>query len=222
MNRWNRLVTMAVAHIRRHADAANVEIVFRYQNPEIGIDRVFNLQRNISETIGTTLNRIKTNIEKEHGKKAKKSKKSKKDNTTTDQPAEVTQGDVDLLIDRSESTTWLELLENVDDHNFKDTKLKVFGQEFVIAYNYPYVSQLTLPSVILADFDCYPAKFEVSFTERDKCQFEWFKGLPSESDSEIAWSKCESDGFFYCVQQSDLRHKLKVCVKTVGSSLRLV
>lgn len=84
------------------------------------------------------------------------------------------------------------------------------GQEFEVAYNFPYVSQLTMPTVILVGFDCYPAKFEVVFTEPDKCVFEWFKGQPNANETEVVWSKCEQEGFFYRVQPDDLRHKLKV------------
>lgn len=70
-----------------------------------------------------------------------------------------------------------------------------------------------MPTLILVGYDCYPAKFEVVFTEQDKCLFEWFKGLSnSENDTEsnIVWNKCEQEGFFYRVQPNDLRHKLKV------------
>lgn len=224
MNRWKRLVNMAVAHIRRPVGATDFEIVFRYQNPEIGVDRVFNFKRNISENVSSTLNRIKTNIEKEHDKKLKK--KNKKNNKGKDAQSSTssTQTEVDLLIEKNESTTWLELLENIKDHNFKESKLKVFGQEFTITYNYPYVSQLTLPSVLLVGFDCYPAKFEVEFTERNKCSFDWYKGLPSDNknDLDIVWEKCEHDGFFYKVQQSDLQHKLKVMIETVQIFIQII
>lgn len=101
---------------------------------------------------------------------------------------------------------------DVDSHEFKASKLKVCDQEFSVAYNYPYVSQLTMPTIILVGFDCYPAKFEVIFTERDQCSFEWYKGIPSakKNDLEIVWDKCKTDGFFYKVQSTDLNHKLKV------------
>lgn len=101
-------------------------------------------------------------------------------------------------------------LADVDSHEFKATKLKVCGQEYDVAYNYPYVSQLVMPTVILVGFDCYPAKFEVIFTEREKCQFEWFKGLPNANEQDIVWSKCDQERFFYRVQPNDLGHKLKV------------
>lgn len=215
MIRWKRIVDMAVAYIRRPADAATFELVFRYQNQNVGIDRVFNFQRSVSESIASTINRIKTNVEKEHNKKLKKMKKnmkkSKADSTTTGSASASDNSDqinVDFAIEKSESTTWSEIFANADDHEFKTIKLKIVGQEFSVAYNLPYVNQVDLPSVIIVGYDCYPSKFEVVFTDRDKCTFEWYRG--SNVDSDVAWSKCEQEGFFYNVQPSDLRHKLKV------------
>lgn len=112
MIRWNRWVNMAVAHIRRHADAANFELVFRYQNRDVGVDRVFNFQRNVAETIASTLNRIKTNVEKEHNKKLKKTKKAKKGETSDNSSSntgDANKIDIDFLIDKNESTTWLDV-----------------------------------------------------------------------------------------------------------------
>lgn len=230
MSYWNRVANMAVAYIRRHGNANSIEIVFRYNNVQLGIDRVFNFQRNVSETITSSLQRIKTNVDKEFSKNLKKkSKKAKNvaaaaaatsDASTTPQPSSallpIPPREVDLLceqIERNASTTWSDLLANVDQHEFNGSKLKVFGQEFTLAYNYPYVSNIAMPSVILGGFSCYPSKFEVEFTERDKCQFEWYRGRPTQSkkdSSDIEWNKCEQEGFFYNVQSKDLQHKLKV------------
>lgn len=225
MIRWHRLVNMAVAYIRRHGNASNIEIVFRYNNPQIGIDRVFNFQRNITETISSSLNRIKTNVDKEFSKNLKKkSKKSRSvaaaSDATSSAPSPSSQlpmppREVDLLTEqdsRDASTTWSDLLANVDQHEFNGSKLTVFGQEFTLAYNFPYVSQITMPTVILVGFSCYPSKFEVEFTARDECQFEWYRGRPTQNkkDAEIEWNKCEQEGFFYNVQSNDLQHKLKV------------
>lgn len=212
MIRWKRLVNMAVVHVRRHVDATNIELVFRYQNPQIGVDRVFNFERNLSETINSTINRIKNNIEKEHNKKKKNKKKAPKGEGETVQPTQPIPIEVDFLFERTESTTWTDLLANVQDDTFKESKLKICGHEFSIAYNYPYVSEITMPSLILAGFDCYPAKFDVEFTEREKCIFEWYKGLPVAKgrDDDIVWNKCDQEGFFYKVQADDVHHKLKV------------
>lgn len=112
MIRWNRIVNMAVAHIRRQANAANFELVFHYQNRDVGIDRVFNLQRSCDETIASTVNRIKTNVEKEFNKKLKKGKKVKKggDESTTTKANPL---EIDILIDKIESTTtWIDVFGN--------------------------------------------------------------------------------------------------------------
>lgn len=234
MNRWNRLVNMAVAYIRRQGNASNIEIVFRYNNPQLGIDRVFNFQRNVTETITSSLNRIKTNVDKEFNKKLKKRPKKPKNTAATSSDAStspppspplVITREVDLLTsdeqygERTATTTWSDLLANVDQHEFNGSKLKVFGQEFTLAYNYPYVSNITMPTVILVGFSCYPSKFEVEFTKRDECQFEWYRGRQTVQQSKkdapihIEWHKCEQEGFFYNVQSSDLQHKLKVTPK---------
>lgn len=225
MIRWKRLVNMAVAHIRRHGNADSIEIVFHYKNSQLGIDRVFNFQRNITETITASLQRIKTNVAKEYDKKLKKKPKKSKNvaavsgasSSERPLPPEPTlpPREVELLTGQNEPNalaTWSDLLANVDQHEFNQSKLKIFGQEFPLAYNYPYVSLITMPTVILVGFSCYPSKFGVEFTERDKCQFKWYRGRPTQTkrDSDIAWNKCEQEGFFYHVQSNDLQHKLKV------------
>lgn len=100
---------------------------------------------------------------------------------------------------------------NVNEHEFKLSKLKVCDQEFSMAYNYPYVAELTMPLTILVGFDCYPATFKVEFTEREKCLFQWYRSKPSPDKSHPVWDKCEEESFFYRVKESDLNHKLKVC-----------
>ncbi|XP_031627621.1 2',5'-phosphodiesterase 12 [Contarinia nasturtii] len=230
MLRWNRIVNMGVAHIRRStADAARFELVFRYQNPVVGIDRVFNLQRDVNESIRSTLTRIKTNVEKEHGKKLKKRKKPKKGEAESETTPHSNPVEIELLMDKCETTTWSEIFANVDEHEFKESKLKVCDQEFTVAYNYPYVQELTMPSTILVGFDCYPAIFKVEFTEREKCLFEWYRGKPSPNENSpiTDWDKCEEDGFFYRVKVSDLNHKLKFvctpkCNDKIGPTVELI
>lgn len=197
--------SMAVAYIRHCVNTKNVELVFHYQNSSIGIDRIFNFQRNIDETVDTTLNRIKNNFEKEL-KRGGKKKKPKTDQQSV--PIEI-----DLITEKDETTTWSNVLAKANEPEFESIILKICEQQFHLTYNYPYVNQLQLPSAILVDFDCYPAKFEVFFTERDKCTFEWYRGTPtsSKNDEDIVWQKCEgATGFFYIAQSNDRDHKLKV------------
>lgn len=197
---------MAVAFIRYFDNAPNIEIVFHYQHENV--DRVFNLKRAIDEPVNTALKRIAINIEKE---KSKKKKKTKSDGNQ--KPTETSQGVVELLTEKNDSTTWLNLLTNVD--KFDSMILKVYEKEYQITYNYPYVQQLVLPPVILVGFDCFPSTFEVFFTERDCCKFEWYRGKSTgkndAGDVNIVWNKCENGtNFFYKIQPADLGHKIKV------------
>lgn len=213
---------MSIAYIRRQPNADQFELVFRYQNATLAIDRTFNFQRNVTETIETTLNRIRTNVEKEFNKKSGgKKKKAPKKGATTSQAAENQDGVANEIIVNlsvngqiaAGTLTWLDLLTTADQTGFDNITLNVCEVSFTVTYNYPYVHQIVLPTVILVGFKCYPAKFEVHFTSRDECSFDWYRGLPTESkkDDDIAWVKCEGDSeFFYAVKESDIRHKLKV------------
>lgn len=206
-----QLSGMAIAYVRHFKNTQNFEIIFHYRNVTIGIDRIFNFQRNIDETIETTLKRIQANVQKEFvkvkGAKKKPKAKPSEENQTT-----ITKVEIDLVAEKDDSTTWSNLLINAETSDFDSIVLKVCEQEFQVAYNYPYVNQVLLPSVILTGFQCYPAKFEVFFAERESCSFEWYRGLPTANkrDSDIVWIKCDGTKFFYDVQSHDLGHKLKV------------
>lgn len=208
-----QLSGMAVAYVRHFKNTRNFEIVFHYRNVTVGIDRIFNFQRNIDETIETTLKRIQANVQKEFSKVSggKKKKKPKADPSEENQPG-ITTVEIDLVAEKDDSTTWSILLTKVETSDFDSIVLKVCEQDFKVVYNYPYVNQILLPSVILTGFQCYPAKFEVFFAERESCSFEWYRGLPTANkrDSDIIWIKCVGSKFFYDVQSHDLGHKLKV------------
>lgn len=202
------------AYIRHQSDSKNIEIVFHYVNSNTGVNRVFNFQRNIDEKIQTALARIRINVEKEFDKQSGGSKKkSKKRSAASSNETKSDDNEVDLLIEKDESTTWKDLLTNASNNCFEGAVLKIFDQQYNVTFNYPFVSQISMPTVILVGYDCHPTRFEVIFAERDECLFEWHRGLPSENknDDDIEWIKCEDgNGFFYNVQSSDFQHKLKV------------
>lgn len=208
-----QLSGMAVAHIRHFENTRNFEIVFHYRNVAAGIDRIFNFQRNIDETIDLTLKRIRTNIQKEFDKIGGKKKKKPKADASEENSTGVKKVEIDLVTGRDDSTTWSNLLAKAATPHFDSLVLKVCEQEFQVTYNYPYFGNISLPSVILSGFQCYPAKFEVFFAERESCSFEWYRGLPAANkrDSDIVWMKCDGSKFFYDVRSDDLGHKLKVC-----------
>lgn len=213
---------MQIAYFRHHDGSSNIELTFRYKDLQIGLDRVFNFQRNLNETIGSTLSRVRTNFEKELRKKCgggKKNKTKTQTNANDSVPqvkTDVPQSDeilVQILNERKESITditWASLFMESAAQT-ETLVLKVLKQEFKVTYNYPHISQITLPTVILVGFNCYPSKFEVQFAERDDCLFEWFRGRQEDGqlDSDVDWIKLD-ESFFYKVKEEDVRHKLKV------------
>lgn len=204
------------AYIRHHSESKTIEVVFHYVNANTGIDRVFNFQRNIDEKIQTALARIRINVEKEFDKQSGATKKkSKKGKAASSNETKSDDKEVDLVIEKDESTTWKDLLTNANNNSLEGSVLKIFDQQYKVTLNYPYVSQIVMPTVILVGYDCYPSRFEVFFAERDECSFEWYRGLPTESknDDDIEWIKCENgSGFFYNVQSMDFQYKLKVYI----------
>lgn len=59
----------------------------------------------------------------------------------------------------------------------KNVILRILDDSYHIKYNQPWVKFLTLPTSILAGFYIYPEKFEVQFTNKTECNFEWFHGV---------------------------------------------
>lgn len=210
---------MDIAYFRHQPNNEQFELVFRYQNAALGIDRVFNFQRNITEAVETTLNRIRTNVEKEFKKKCggKKKNPSKK-NPSAGPSDQKSEPNSDILIsflhaNKTNQSPWSDLLTEAAQNGLSGSVLKVCDKEYSVTYNYPYIQHLTLPTVILVGFKCYPSKFEVCFTDRNSCTFDWYRGFPTENkkDEDIVWSKCDgASGFFYEVKESDIRHKIKV------------
>lgn len=216
---------MNIAYARKYPNSTTIEISFHYKNADIGIDREFNLNRNLDEKVCQTLERIKTNLEKEFRKKGgNKKKKGKPANTSnTDNLAEsstnavknTNASDVSVCVVNRNGTplndeTWNQLFTTEEGMN-TSLLLKVMEQDFCIAYNFPYVKQMLLPSVIMSRFSVYPAKLDVHFAQPNDCMFEWYRGVPKEknNDTDIEWIKC-GESFFYQVNDNDIRHKLKV------------
>lgn len=168
-------------------------------------NREFKFNRNFAETISATIQRIRTNFEKEFKKKNKLKKKNSES--------------IGLLIDSltvevlncgkplSTELTWQNLF-NESNINPNDLVLQVIDQQYQVKYNYPYIESIKLPKIILTGFNCYPSKCAVSFTTVDQCKFEWFK---LKENSQTEWEKC-GDEFFYHVKVDDLNHFLKVYI----------
>lgn len=198
------------AYFRHQPTNDKFELVFNYVNTDAGIDRVFNLQRAVSETIDATFTRIRTNIAKELNKRGGKKKifasnlKQGSDSTKI----ELVTGAVSRTFE-----TWIEFIKFIElDTN--EAILMINEQGYKITYNDPFVAHMSMPTVILVGYDCYPTRFEVVFGERDKCLYQWYRGLPiagQKTDENIKWIECDNgNGFFYNANANDFQHKLKV------------
>lgn len=77
----NKVFEMNEAYFKHLQTEQKIAISFRFVSEFEGkkIDRIFNFSRDIEENIDITLNRIKSNVEKEFAKKTKR--KSKKNET---------------------------------------------------------------------------------------------------------------------------------------------
>lgn len=212
--------TMNTAYFRHHQNTENIEFTFEFKSDVHGIDRIFNFQRTFTETIETTFGRVRINFEKELRKQlvgGNKKKKGKNEEAKSG-PNPVIEVNIQLLKDGKtieRNVTWANLFTAIDGHvNTNGLVLRIFGQDFVVTYNYPYIGQIALPTIIMAGYQCYPANCEVSFAKREECRFEWFRGKPVDGAA-IVWKKC-GDSFFYDVTEADVRHKIRV--SSVSSS----
>lgn len=217
---------MNTAYFRWQDDEGVVDITFLYVCEQPAIHKVFNFKRKIDELVTTSLNRMKTNVEKEISKKSKvkKAKPNKKvsDKTTSETdknakpvPDEIGTVAVSLLNASAEPISgidWTEMFIN-NPEAYRNAVLRVNNLDYFVAFNYPYVGRLDLPACIMVGFDCFPSKFDVQFSTRDECEFKWYKGLPKPGNEgaikDINWAQC-ANSFIYNVQAEDVGHKIKV------------
>lgn len=216
---------MNIAYFRWQEDENVVDITLQFVCEQSVVNKVFNFKRQTAELIESTLNRIRTNVEKEVQKKAKtkKVKKKKEVEEATviadikEAPPAADNASVTVAIinangDALTGITWTEFF--IDQPALhKTTVLRVRNVDYSIAFNYPYVARLDLPACILVGYDCYPTKLELQFTSRDECEFVWYKGLPKPNHEgavkDIKWTPC-GEGYIYRVQADDAGHKFKV------------
>lgn len=82
---------MNIVYFRYVPDEPQFQISFEYSSPTIGINRKFNFDRKVTESVQTTMDRIKNNVEKIFSKKfyKKKEKADKKGDQSILTPIEV-------------------------------------------------------------------------------------------------------------------------------------
>lgn len=208
----HRLVfDMNKAYFKRAPDN-RCNITFRYTNELHKIDRVFNFSRDVNEKVVVCLDRIKTNIEKEFTKKVNKKKKKAKDATAENQ-VETVQVQVALCRNQESlsDVAFNELLEFEDIYSEKYS-LTILDDNYNIVFNCPWVTEIKMPTSILANYFVYPSKLELEYADQDHSSVTWFRGLPNANDANISWEEVGT-GYTYLAKSSDIGYKLKVaCV----------
>ncbi|KAJ8726280.1 hypothetical protein PYW07_000978 [Mythimna separata] len=187
---------------------------FRYIQQEEKVDitllfdvkgsvRQFNFSRKPTESLQVLLTRMKTNIQKVIDKGNKKKK--------------VSQDNGDLHLELYDSKNVLINGNSTCNDLFTmegPVKLKLCDNFYEVVFNSPWVVSVNLPQSILAGFPVYPENFETQHAERDKCTFNWYKGLSltekgnAVSEQHIQW-ELTGNKFIYTPDTQDVGMKLK-------------
>lgn len=58
-----------------------------------------------------------------------------------------------------------------------DVALYILDEPFAVAFNMPWISSITLPTSILANFYVYPSQIEMQCGNSDETSFVWYRGM---------------------------------------------
>lgn len=194
------LLKMDKAYLRRINETEQFVIAFKYVDPEIRINRQFNFNRRLSETVDSFLSRVTINFEKIASKKSKK--KKNKNETSNDKVVEGKKTEVSLFVDDNEVSR-----DTICGDVFlpgKNIILKLESLKYEVIVDSPWIDGISLPTSMLATFPVYPSKFEAVFTEKELSTFIW-----SKSVDKITWSDISND--YICIPSNEvIGHHLKL------------
>ena len=163
---------------RKTSKSCNVAILRKLQNDDKftfsfhlttdkfgGINKQFNMCRNIEENLSDFVSRLKCNVEKIVNKKAK-NKKCKVENMHSE----------NLNISFWQNGASIQDLSlKIEDVLFKsDTEFGIAGEKFRIDINPPLVESCTLPNNLLSGYIVYPHKLKLESAVKSHSHYEWF------------------------------------------------
>lgn len=176
----------------------NFKMSFRYVNPDLNVDRQFNFQRQVNESINYFIQRINKNIYNHLTKKLyRKKKKYKVENSI-----EIQMNDKIKFVKNHSILNGDLTCESILE-NSADIKLIIFDTEYILKKNVPYISKIELPTSILVDFPIYPSKFEGTNVDKINSIFTWYKKENKK------WIHV-GEGFLYVPTISDIGCQLKI------------
>lgn len=179
------------------------DMLLRYINPALNVDRRFNFHRSVDEPIKTLVRRLDTNIKTYI---IKKSKRKKKKTNELQEVEHINIGEDGIKFLRNNCVLDGDLTCKTILEHSSEIKLIIFDQEYVLKQNVPYVVKMELPLNILIGFPIYLSKFETMYVNRDMSTFNWYKHENND------WIHI-GEGYLYIPKTSDLGCTLKVsCV----------
>lgn len=194
---------MEKAYFRYSNGDDQYHLSFVFNDELKGVNRQFNFSRRCDENVGSLISRINTNVEKAMSKKKKK-RKTKDSPTPEDENKKIITKMIQNGEVISEDTSCMEVLKP----NAKIV-LQVVENKYHVLINAPWISNMTLPSSILAGYLLYPIKFEGVFIERDMCQFSWYRSEgKNPNPALLKWEKV-GDTFTYMTSSADIGNKIK-------------
>lgn len=181
----------------RQNDDEHFLFTFEYNDRELNVNRKFNFNRHLTETIGNFLSRVNTNVEKVLLKKAKRKNKKKLE-------SEITQPQISssILLNSQEVNDEATCKEVFQLKN--NVILKILERSYFVVINSPWIDNAVLPCAILARFPVYPSKFESVDSDRKLSEFTWFKSVDKSN-----WSLVGT-GFIYVPSNDDIGAYLKL------------
>ncbi|XP_065209811.1 2',5'-phosphodiesterase 12 [Planococcus citri] len=190
-------------HLRINDESDRFQLAFLYHVPDVRLNKQLQFTRNLSESVGTFLNRLSMKVNTAVHKKQKKNKKPAEtvDEATSNVSSESLT--VNLIKNGavvSESVLCKEVFTCDDDSK---VALQIGDQLYTILINYPWIQTINLPKCIMAGYPVFPSKFVSYYTDEAESQFDWHRQL--QKGYELV-----SSGIVYVPSVSDIGHKLKL------------
>ncbi|XP_031365550.1 2',5'-phosphodiesterase 12-like [Apis dorsata] len=178
----------------------NFKMSFRYVNPDLNVDRQFNFQRQVDESINRFIQRIHKNIYAYIIKIIYRKQKKRNENFIE---MNIMNENNEIKFIKNHSVLNGDLTCKSILENNADIKLVIFDTEYVLKQNVPHISKIELPTSILVGFPIYPSKFEGTNVNKVNSIFNWYKKENKK------WIHV-GEGFFYVPTISDIGCQLKV------------
>lgn len=205
------------------------KVTFWYINESINVNRQFNFERSISETIDIFLTRVTKNLDKVVMNKLKKKRKK----VGSDGDGGSVEVNVELISGENNKISSSAVCKDVFFSNeySENLILKMAGVDYLVAINSPWIETISLPTSIMAEFPVYAVCFESRFTDKTLSKFVWMsscsnklsvdrpEGLSKEckADENGQWSVV-GEGFVYIPKVTEIGLNLKLLCTPKNSS----